>query len=60
MTQHSEEFSNFDAGVRKILSVSRDELKRREEAWKLARAAQKPRGRRPKNSDASRASVAKD
>jgi hypothetical protein len=31
------EFDRFDAGVRKILSVSHDELKRREEAWKRER-----------------------
>jgi hypothetical protein len=31
------EAENFDAGVRKILSVSRDELKRREEQWKRQR-----------------------
>jgi hypothetical protein len=35
------EFENFDAGVRKILSVSRDELKRREEQWQRERADKK-------------------
>jgi hypothetical protein len=29
------EFEIFDAAVRQILSVSHDELKRREEEWKL-------------------------
>jgi hypothetical protein len=37
----SEESEKFDAGVRKILSVSHDELKRREEKWKRDRAAKK-------------------
>jgi hypothetical protein len=31
------EFEKFDAGVRKILSVSHDELKRREERWQQER-----------------------
>lgn len=31
------ESEKFDAGVRKILSVSHDELKRREEAWQRER-----------------------
>jgi hypothetical protein len=59
MSSHSE-YQRFDATVRKVLSVSHDELKRREEAWKRSRAGQKPRGRRPKTSDASPASTAKD
>jgi predicted phage gp36 major capsid-like protein len=42
----------FDAGVRKILSVSREELKRREEEWKRNQADKK----RAKASPASRAS----
>ena len=35
-TEHNtpSEFEKFDAGVRKILSVSREELKRREEEWR--------------------------
>ena len=60
MKTTASEFDRFDAGVRKVLSVSRDELKRREDEWKRQRAGQKPRGRRPKISDASRASIAKD
>jgi hypothetical protein len=54
------EFTKFDAVVRKVLSVSREELKRREEDWKHQRANQKPRGRRPKTADASRVSTGKD
>jgi len=33
----SEESAKFDTVVRKILSVSHDELKRREKAWKRKR-----------------------
>jgi hypothetical protein len=32
--QDKSDFKNFDAAVQKILSVSHDELKRREEEWK--------------------------
>ena len=49
------EFDRFDATVRKVLSVSRDELKRRERAWKRKRAAKK----RAKTLPASRASSVK-
>jgi hypothetical protein len=45
----------FDAGVRKMLSVSHEELKRREERWKRDRDAKK----RAKASPASRASRTK-
>jgi hypothetical protein len=31
------EFQKFDAVMRKILSVSKDELKKREKAWKRKR-----------------------
>jgi hypothetical protein len=47
--------SRFDLTVRKVLSVSHDELKRRERAWKRNRATKK----RAKTSPASRASSAK-
>jgi hypothetical protein len=47
----------FDATVRKVLSVSHDELKRRERAWKRNRARRK---KRAKTSPASRASSDKD
>jgi len=35
------EFDKFDATVRKVLSVSHDELKRREKAWKRNKARRK-------------------
>jgi hypothetical protein len=41
MSKNETEFDRFDAGVRKILSVSREELKRREEQWKRERAEKK-------------------
>jgi RNase P protein component len=37
------ECEKFDATVRKVLSVSHDELKRREKAWKRNRAKRKKR-----------------
>jgi hypothetical protein len=33
MTKPLSEGQKFDAGIRKILSVSREEMKRREEEW---------------------------
>ncbi len=39
-TQPSES-EKFDAVMRKILSVSKDELKKREKAWKRKRAKKK-------------------
>jgi hypothetical protein len=50
------EFQKFDATMKKILAVSHDELKRREEKWKRDRAKKK----RAKTSPASRASNGKD
>jgi hypothetical protein len=50
------EFRKFDAAMRKVLSVSHEELKRREEKWKRDRAKKK----RAKTSPASRASDDKD
>jgi hypothetical protein len=35
------EFEKFDAVVKKVLSVSREELQRREKVWKEQRAAQR-------------------
>jgi len=49
------EFEKFDAVIGKVLSVSHDELKRREEAWKRDRAAKKKK-RKPKTSASGRAS----
>jgi hypothetical protein len=47
------EFKIFDKDMRKILSVSRDELKRREGEWKKKK-------RKSKTSALGRASCAKD
>lgn len=53
------EADKFDAGVRKILSVSHDELKRREAEWKRSRAEKAKPGPKPKTSPAYRASKTK-
>jgi hypothetical protein len=50
----SQEFARFDATVRKVLSVSHEELKRREAEWKRQRRQAKKK--RAKTSPASRAS----
>jgi hypothetical protein len=50
------EFDKFDATVRKVLSVSREELQKREREWKRSRAQKK----RARTSPASRASSGKD
>jgi hypothetical protein len=55
MQPDNPEFEKFDTTVRKVLSVSHDELKRREKTWKRKRAAKK----RARTSPASRASSAK-
>ncbi len=49
------EFEKFDATVRRILSVSREELDKREKAWKKQQARKK----RAKTSPASRALTAR-
>jgi len=49
------EFENFDKAVRKILSVTPDELKRKREEWKDGR-----KKRKPKTSASGRASRDKD
>ena len=54
----SEEFQRFDATVRKVLSVSHDELVKREKEWKRKRKLAKKK--RAKISPASRASHDKD
>jgi hypothetical protein len=56
MATNNSEFEKFDNTVRKVMSVSREELQRREKEWKRKRAQQK----RAKTSPASRASRAKD
>jgi hypothetical protein len=53
----NQEFERFDATVRKVLSVSHDELKRREAEWKRQR--QRAKKKRAKTSPASRASTSK-
>jgi hypothetical protein len=53
----NQEFERFDATVRKVLSVSHDELKRREAEWKRQR--QRAKKKRAKTSPASRASSGK-
>jgi len=58
MTEQSEA-EKFDAGVRKIISVSHEELVRREEQWKRERACKAKPGPKPKTSPASRASRTK-
>ena len=50
------EFEKFDATVRKVLSVSHDELKRREKVWKRNKARRK----RAKTLRDARASSDKD
>jgi hypothetical protein len=52
MAASRSEFDKFDDTMRKILSVSHDELKRREAEWKRERAKKK----RAKISRASRVS----
>ncbi len=47
MTETSEA-EKFDVGVRKILSVSHDDVKRREEQWKQERAGRAKPGPKPK------------
>jgi hypothetical protein len=51
------EFERFDATVRKVFSVSHDELKRREAEWKRKRQIAKKK--RAKTSPASRVSFDK-
>jgi len=50
------ESEKFDTVVRKILSVSREEIQKREKEWKRKQARKK----RAKTSPASRASNVKD
>ena len=55
------EAEKFDAGLRKILSVTHDEVKRREERWKRERelAGKVKPGPKPKTSLSSRVSRTK-
>ena len=54
----SDESQKFDAVVRKVFSVSHDEIVRREKEWKRKRKQAKKK--RAKTSPASRASNDKD
>jgi len=56
MEQSKSEFEKFDKTIRTVLTVSREELQRREEEWKKQQATKK----RAKTSPASRASSDKD
>jgi len=50
VTTEPNEAQKFDAGVRKILSVSHDELLKREQEWKRKRATKAkpgPKGKIP-------------
>lgn len=49
----SEESRKFDETVRKVLSVSREELKRREKIWNEARKG-KSNDRRNKNNNSTK------
>jgi len=49
------EFSKFDTVVRKLLSVSHEEIQRRDKEWRRKRAKKK----RAKTSPSSRASATK-
>ncbi len=55
MRNMSKQFEKFDAAVRQILSVSHDELKRREEQWKHEHPNTRKK-RKPKTSASDRAS----
>ena len=54
MSESNSESQKFDAIVRRVISVSHDELKKREKAWKRKQAKKK----RAKIAPASRASGA--
>jgi hypothetical protein len=48
--KHSAEYQNFDNAMRRVLTVSKDELQRRLDAEKLANADKPKRGPKPKTS----------
>lgn len=56
MGKEQSEHERFDNNVRKILSVSREELKRREDAWQREKESRK----QAKTLPVSRASRVKD
>jgi hypothetical protein len=52
MTDKPTDAQKFDAVVRTLLSVSHDEVKRREERWKRERAGKAKPGPKPKTAEA--------
>jgi hypothetical protein len=54
----SDEYANFENTLKTVLSVPREEMKRREDEYQRERAQKKKK--RPKTSDASRVSRDKD
>ena len=56
MKNQSNEAANFNAALGHVLSVSKEELLRREAAYKAEQEGKPKRGRRPKTSASSRAS----
>jgi hypothetical protein len=54
----SDEYANFENTLKTVLSVPREEMKRREDEYQKERAQKKKK--RPKTSDASRVSRDKD
>jgi len=56
VSQKPSEFEQFDSVMRKVLSVSHEELRRREAEWKRTHK----RNKRAKSSPASRVSNGKD
>jgi hypothetical protein len=58
MSSENTEFAKFDAVVRKVFSVSHDEIVKREKEWKRKR--QRAKQKRAKTLPASRASSGKD
>jgi len=53
--KNSTEYQNFDSGMRHVLTVSKDELKRRLDAEKLANADKPKRGPKSKTSSSGHA-----
>ncbi len=49
-SEPSAEFKNFDATVKQVLSVSKEELQRREAEYQAERANKPKRGPKPKTS----------
>ena len=56
----SAEFKKFDDAVKQVLSVSKDELQRREAQYKAEREGKPKRGPKPKTSASGRVSSGTD